>query len=683
MLVSAYSSPLRGALRLEWSQFEGVAALRCTTGVAMALLAGVFLKDPLISAFGGVGAVSVGFGSFQGAYRSRAGAMLLTSGVMAAAIFIGSVAGVSGVAATVVATGFALAGGLLTALGPAGAFIGLQAMIAVVIAGGFAAGPEEAAVRAVAVLGGGLLQTALVALVWPFRRFGHERQAVAAVYRTVAEYAAALASEAPGTPEPHTLAGTASPLDDPQPFARAAEVLVFVALLDEAERIRAGLAAVALRHAPLLRSPDACARAFAAATAALLAEIAAATETGRAPADGDASWTALDACTGAFRGEPAFEAVLGRMRAAWRTAAAAPGDGWAAGDRRAPGEAALPRTTRLPDFHDALITIRANVGLESSVFRHALRLAVTVGLATGLYRAVGLERGYWITLTALIVLRPEFHDTMARGLARIAGTLGGAALATLIVWLYPPGHAALVGLILVFVYGCYALFRINYAVFAVCLTAYVIFLLMLSGVGEMTAATLRAIYTIAGGALALLAYAVWPTWAGRGAKPALAAMLDAQRTYVRDLLASYEDPARLDLRRLHRLRSTARLARSNTEAVIERMLDEPKSRRALSRRRALGLLAASRRHALGALALHSGLEQGSMAPVPGIGLLRSQIDASLAEIAAALREDRAPAPLPPLRQTERGLDADATARLGAEADAMVDAINAMAELLSA
>ena len=56
-------------------------------------------------------------------------------------------------------------------------------------------------------------------------------------------------------------------------------------------------------------------------------------------------------------------------------------------------------------------------------------------------------------------------------------------------------------------WGCYALFRINYALFTVCLTGYVVFILMLSGVAEMTAASLRAMYTIEGGALALIVYA--------------------------------------------------------------------------------------------------------------------------------------------------------------------------------
>src|SRR4051795_3682226 len=106
------------AVHVDWSRFEGAAALRCTAGVAIPLAAGLLLKQPTLSAFGAVGAVSVGFGSFQGAYRSRAAVMVSASLAMAAAIFIGSIAGASGVSATILTAVFALAGGLLTALGP-------------------------------------------------------------------------------------------------------------------------------------------------------------------------------------------------------------------------------------------------------------------------------------------------------------------------------------------------------------------------------------------------------------------------------------------------------------------------------------------------------------------------------------------------------------------------------------
>ena len=84
---------LGSAVHVDWSRFEGLAALRCTAGVAIPLAAGLLLKQPSVSAFGAIGAVSVGFGSFQGAYRSRAAVMISAAVAMAVALFAGSVAG--------------------------------------------------------------------------------------------------------------------------------------------------------------------------------------------------------------------------------------------------------------------------------------------------------------------------------------------------------------------------------------------------------------------------------------------------------------------------------------------------------------------------------------------------------------------------------------------------------------
>ena len=74
----------------------------------------------------------------------------------------------------------------------------------------------------------------------------------------------------------------------------------------------------------------------------------------------------------------------------------------------------------------------ANLTLESTAFRHAVRLAVTLAIATAWYRLAAFPRGYWLPMTALVVLKPEFQGTFAAGLARVAGTLLGAAGATLL-----------------------------------------------------------------------------------------------------------------------------------------------------------------------------------------------------------------------------------------------------------
>src|SRR6185503_13862179 len=114
-------------------------------------------------------------------------------------------------------------------------------------------------------------------------------------------------------------------------------------------------------------------------------------------------------------------------------------------------------------------------------------------------------------------------------------------------------------------------------------------------------------------------------------------MLDAHGAYVAALLRGYTNPTLIDLDALSQIRIGARLARSNAEAVVERMVAEPASRAAMAPRIAVGLLAALRRHALGALALHAGLERGLHAPVPGMTQLAKEMTDSLAALAVSVR----------------------------------------------
>ena len=223
--------------------------------------------------------------------------------------------------------------------------------------------------------------------------------------------------------------------------------------------------------------------------------------------------------------------------------------------------------------------------------------------------------------------------------------------------------------------------RTSYALFTICITGYVVFLLMLAGLPELTAVTYRVEDTIAGGLLALCIYGLWPTWTGTEARGALAALLEAHSRYVEALLVAYADPRHADLQALGEIRAAGRLKRSNAEAIVERMLAEPAARHSIAAPVAVGLLAAIRRHALASLALHAGLEGGVAQPVRGIEELSKQMAATLTVLATALRSGTAPPELPPLRQTQLALNAATNDLVRDETDLMVDSLNTIASLL--
>ena len=651
---------LAAITRPNWSQFEPGAAFRCTIGVAVPLVVATAFHLPSVAAFGAIGAISVGFGSFLGTERGSAVVMVGASLAMGAAIVAGALVADSTIAAIGVAVTTAFIGGFLIVFGVAASFIGLQVTIAVLIASGLPSGVDPF-IGGALVVAGGLLQTLLLVLVWPARLFGNERRIVVAGYRSLATYAEGIPAPQPVAPEPHT-------------FTTTGDVLVFRALLQEAERLRASLALLATRFELLLPVHVACVQNLTGAIAVILNEIAAAVSERRAPEDVHGSWDAITRCAENLPSAEVLDALFGQLRAAWRTAGTLT-------SRAARTMPAGVRAVELPSWRDILTTIAANLSPQSAAFRHAVRLAVAVGIAETVSRLAALPRGYWMPMTAAMVLKPDFTDTFTRSFARVAGTLLGAAIATAIVQVWVPPPAALVCLVLILVWACYALFLVNYALFTVCLTGFIVFLLMLSGVAEMTAASLRAEYTIAGGIVALVVYAAWPTWSGRSLRGVLTDVLDSHRAYVAALLSAFEKGQSPNGERLNQLRAAGRLARSNAEAMIERMAHEPARAAALSPQSALDVLAALRRNALAALALHAAVERGVGDAEPGVGSLRELIDRRLSQLSSAIRAGAAVEEMPQLRRAQLSLPASAEKLIGPETDIMVDAINTIAAVL--
>jgi uncharacterized membrane protein YccC len=154
--------------------------------------------------------------------------------------------------------------------------------------------------------------------------------------------------------------------------------------------------------------------------------------------------------------------------------------------------------------------VKTQFTLHSEVFQHALRLAFCIFISQLFCRTLLNHNTYWLPLTVAIVLRPDFEQAFSRGLARMIGTVIGAVVATLIViWLKPNG-ITLAFLTLPCVWLCFSLFKANYILYSVCITAYIVFMLSFVGLPEMSVLITRLIATLSGGTLALVVYALWP-----------------------------------------------------------------------------------------------------------------------------------------------------------------------------
>lgn len=658
--------PLREAVaavtRFDRAQIHPGEGARATLGVAVPLLVGVASGQIGGGLAAALGALSAGFASFQGVYRSRAVAVVAASVGMALSTFTGELAGHSALAIVPVAVVWGFTGGLVVSLGQAATVVGLQCVVALLVVSDLPATPGQAATRAGLVLAGGLVQTLLLTSVWPLRRHPAERAALASVFDSLARYAAAIPAGGAAPPEPLTAPAAARTLADPQPFGRPGEAESFQALLAEAERLRSTLAALALHRRRSRGDRRDLADLQAQRACSTLAAVAAALRLGRAPVPPPAGAVPRS-------GWP-LERQLQRQLASVVELASVPVDL----DRPGPVRARRSGATSLADV---VATLRANLTPRSAAGRHAVRLAVAMGIATALSRIHFVPHGYWLPLTTLVVLKPDFATTISRGIARVCGTVLGAAVATLIAALLRPGSLELVLLVLLATFAGYLLVRANYAAFAVCITAYVVFLLALTGLPELTAVADRAIDTAAGGALAMVVYLAWPTWESAAVGPLLADLWEALDSYGRAVLCG---AAEVELRAL---RNRARLARSNAEASLERMRAEPSGRGGLDVPAAARLVAAARHYALGALALHAA------GPPPGAADLAPAEAGVVSAAAAALRGG---APFRPpggslatllgwSEHAVEGAEAAAATAAATAVDVMVEAVAALVEEL--
>ncbi|MGH9665214.1 MAG: FUSC family protein, partial [Bryobacteraceae bacterium] len=372
-------------------------------------------------------------------------------------------------------------------------------------------------------LGGGFFQTLLAVLFWPLRRYAPERRALRDLYAELARAAAApvRASEAPPASAQSTQAQNELTSLDRD---RSIDGERYRLLLSQAERMRLSLLMLA-RLRSRLKDPapaetEILERYFFAASGTL-GSIADSLNGGEAAAAAPGELGELHALAEALREREAdrepsigamtrdarhqMDALNGQLRSAVDLAAYATPAGLTAFARK---EARRPRRLRL---RSTAATLRANLSLQSAAFRHAVRLAACVALGEALGRGFELRRPYWLPMTIAIVLKPDFTATFSRGALRLCGTFAGLACATEIFHMLPAGSGAEIALVALLMYVLRWVGAANYGVFVTAVTALVVALVSLTGVPPREVILARGINTAAGGAIALLAYWLWPT----------------------------------------------------------------------------------------------------------------------------------------------------------------------------
>jgi uncharacterized membrane protein YccC len=239
---------------------------------------------------------------------------------------------------------------------------------------------------------------------------------------------------------------------------------------------------------------------------------------------------------------------------------------------------ALAVLTIVDDTPPVMETLRASLALDSLTMRHALRVAIVTAVAVLVTRLLHLPRGYWVTITVLIILQPYSGATLLKALQRVLGTVAGALLTVTLVDVVHDTRGLLVA-VFILATVCVAFLRVNYLIYSVFLTPTFVLLAEMSA-GDWHLAGLRALDTLIGGALGLGgAWLLWPT-PERDRFPELAAQaLRAAAAHLRLVASVWNQTDDESSVALAAARREASLAATNAEASFERMVVESVRRR--------------------------------------------------------------------------------------------------------
>lgn len=137
-------------------------------------------------------------------------------------------------------------------------------------------------------------------------------------------------------------------------------------------------------------------------------------------------------------------------------------------------------------------------------WRHAVVVAVAAGTSIVLAGLLSLGHGYWVAATILVVLRPLATERASYIVQRVWGTLLGALIALVSLWLVPSDWLVPAALAFLVVLAAYAMSG-NYFLQTAFLTPMLMILMSANDRGAAVELTLgRVLYTVVGAAIAAL-----------------------------------------------------------------------------------------------------------------------------------------------------------------------------------
>lgn len=156
-----------------------------------------------------------------------------------------------------------------------------------------------------------------------------------------------------------------------------------------------------------------------------------------------------------------------------------------------------------------------NFSRDSSHFRHSVRITVAllIGYFISTLEVLGIGHTYWILITVIAIMRPAYSTTKHRNLLRLYGTIAGAIIAYILLFLvHEP--SVLFGILMICMILCFSLLRESYSWAVMFMTIYIFLTFNFLNPGNVNIIFKDRILdtAIAGVVAFLVSYFILPVW---------------------------------------------------------------------------------------------------------------------------------------------------------------------------
>ncbi|MEO8933059.1 MAG: FUSC family membrane protein, partial [Xanthomarina sp.] len=218
-----------------------------------------------------------------------------------------------------------------------------------------------------------------------------------------------------------------------------------------------------------------------------------------------------------------------------------------------------------------------NFSFQSNIFRHSLRLAVTVMLGYVIGTVFSFQNPYWIFLTIIVIMRPSYGLTKTRSKDRIIGTLIGGGIAAGMVLLIQNsivyGVLGVVSLVIAI-----SMVQRNYKASAAFITLSVVFIYAILQPDVLAVIQYRIVDTVLGAGLSFMAMLwLWPAWSFSEINESIETSVGANKDFLNQISLFYQNKGQVPIS-YKVSRKTAFLETSNLNSTFQRMAQEPKSK---------------------------------------------------------------------------------------------------------